>query len=270
MDYQKIYNSIINKRKDDPASKYGYYEKHHIIPKSLGGNDTKDNLAELTAREHFITHWLLVKIHGNNITNHSKMIYAFNRMCSSSDNQNRYYSRNYEIARKLFVENHPCKNDVVKNKISNSLKSYYSKNKNPDKNMETRFCECGRGESFYVKTYSPKRFAGRHALRVRDTSKMKETLRATLKNMTDDDKIKRLENSLMKNREDVGNKISLSKKGITTNQKFLDEIRYGEMNEDEFELYIKDRTNIVRNRMINRKKSYTDNIRRDENYYKKS
>jgi hypothetical protein len=235
----------------------------------LGGSDKKDNLVELTAREHFICHWLLVKIHENVIVYHSKMIYAFNIMCSSSENQNRYYSRNYEIARKLFVENHPCKNEIVKNKISNSLKSYYSKNKNPNKNMVTRFCECGCGESFYVKSYNPKRFVGRHALRVRDTTKMREKLSLTLKNMSDDDKKKRLENSLMKNRDGVGDKISASKQGISTNQKFLDEIRYGEMNDAEFELYIKDRTNIVKNRMINRRHSYNNNISEDKNYYKK-
>ena len=40
----------------------GYTEKHHIIPKSIGGTDTPDNLVTLTAREHFIAHRLLAKI----------------------------------------------------------------------------------------------------------------------------------------------------------------------------------------------------------------
>lgn len=37
-----------------------YYESHHIIPKSMGGNNTKHNLALLTAQEHFRCHQLLV------------------------------------------------------------------------------------------------------------------------------------------------------------------------------------------------------------------
>lgn len=37
------------------------YEKHHIIPKSLGGLNTKDNLILLTPREHFLAHYLLTK-----------------------------------------------------------------------------------------------------------------------------------------------------------------------------------------------------------------
>ena len=41
-----------------------YTEKHHIIPKSFGGTNSKENLARLTAREHLIAHKLLVKFLG--------------------------------------------------------------------------------------------------------------------------------------------------------------------------------------------------------------
>jgi hypothetical protein len=49
-----------------------YTEKHHIIPKSLGGSNKKDNLALLTAREHFICHLLLTKMTSG--TDRSKMV----------------------------------------------------------------------------------------------------------------------------------------------------------------------------------------------------
>lgn len=35
------------------------YHKHHIIPKSMGGNNDSDNLVYLTPREHYIAHLLL-------------------------------------------------------------------------------------------------------------------------------------------------------------------------------------------------------------------
>jgi len=38
------------------------YEKHHIIPRSLGGPNTNENKALLTPREHFIAHSLLLKM----------------------------------------------------------------------------------------------------------------------------------------------------------------------------------------------------------------
>ena len=44
-----------------------YVEKHHIIPKSMGGNNSNENIAILTAREHFVCHLLLTKMTtGNN------------------------------------------------------------------------------------------------------------------------------------------------------------------------------------------------------------
>jgi len=40
----------------------GYYEEHHIVPKSLGGSNERKNIIKLTAREHFLCHKLLVKM----------------------------------------------------------------------------------------------------------------------------------------------------------------------------------------------------------------
>lgn len=39
----------------------GIHERHHIIPKSIGGTNDTSNIAILTYREHFIAHWLLTK-----------------------------------------------------------------------------------------------------------------------------------------------------------------------------------------------------------------
>jgi len=46
----------------------GYYEKHHIIPKCLGGSDRHNNLILLTGREHFIAHMLLWKAYPENVS----------------------------------------------------------------------------------------------------------------------------------------------------------------------------------------------------------
>lgn len=62
MDYQKIYNQIVNRARSRKLE--GYVERHHILPKSMGGSNAKENLVDLTAREHFICHVLLAKIHG--------------------------------------------------------------------------------------------------------------------------------------------------------------------------------------------------------------
>jgi hypothetical protein len=55
--YTNWYNSIINNVKNRNIT--GYTEKHHIIPSSLGGDNSKENIVSLTAREHFVCHLLL-------------------------------------------------------------------------------------------------------------------------------------------------------------------------------------------------------------------
>jgi hypothetical protein len=59
--YTCWYNNITENAKSRIID--GYTERHHILPRSLGGTNDKDNLVDLTAREHFICHWLLTKMH---------------------------------------------------------------------------------------------------------------------------------------------------------------------------------------------------------------
>lgn len=101
MDHQKIYDQIIDRSKFRGLSKKKSleFERHHIIPKSLGGSSLKENLVDLTPREHFICHWLLAKIHGD------KMIKAFWFMCQNTmKTKHCPNSKQYEIARKMFVD----------------------------------------------------------------------------------------------------------------------------------------------------------------------
>jgi len=60
--YTKCYYSIIERAKSRVLPKETYIEKHHIIPRSLGGSNDPSNLISLTAREHFICHLLLPKM----------------------------------------------------------------------------------------------------------------------------------------------------------------------------------------------------------------
>lgn len=61
--YTRWYYNIITRAQTRNISTY--IEKHHIIPKSFGGNNSEENLVNLTAREHFICHWLLTKMVDN-------------------------------------------------------------------------------------------------------------------------------------------------------------------------------------------------------------
>ena len=61
--YQNIYDSLMT-RAIFRGKIDGYKEVHHIKPKSMGGTDDPCNLVQLTAREHFIAHCILARIHG--------------------------------------------------------------------------------------------------------------------------------------------------------------------------------------------------------------
>lgn len=102
MNYQEIYNKIIKNRLENPLETYT--EKHHIIPKSLGGNNKKSNLVKLSAREHYICHLLLTKIYKKG-EEHDKMIYAFLMMCNAkSKNHKRDYKYNSRLYEKRRLE----------------------------------------------------------------------------------------------------------------------------------------------------------------------
>ena len=63
MDYFLAYQRLIAKAKARVCPN-GYVERHHVLPRALGGSDDSSNLVALTAREHFVAHVLLAKIHG--------------------------------------------------------------------------------------------------------------------------------------------------------------------------------------------------------------
>jgi hypothetical protein len=87
--YTHWYNQLVEQAKVRVLPRDVYTEKHHIIPRSLGGDNSIDNLVRLTAREHFVCHWLLTKM----VTGSAKykMAYAFGAMLyRGNNNQSRY------------------------------------------------------------------------------------------------------------------------------------------------------------------------------------
>jgi hypothetical protein len=84
MNYSKIYDRLIEKAKNRNIE--GYYERHHIIPRCVGGSDDKENLVDLTPEEHYLAHQLLVKIYPDNL----KLVKAASMMIPSRPNNKMY------------------------------------------------------------------------------------------------------------------------------------------------------------------------------------
>jgi len=100
--YAKWYYQLIEFARQRDLSFDIYKERHHIIPRSLGGNNRKENIVNLLPREHFVAHLLLSKMFDGQ--EKFKMWKAFNMMLTENTvDQTRYTptSRFYELARKL-------------------------------------------------------------------------------------------------------------------------------------------------------------------------
>lgn len=98
------------------------YHKHHIIPKHMGGSDEPSNLIELTVADHAEAHKKLYEEHGNEydriawLSLTKQIDHAEARILSVIEwNKNRVIS------------------DETKEKMSNSIKEYYSDPENRKK-----------------------------------------------------------------------------------------------------------------------------------------
>jgi hypothetical protein len=102
--YNRWYNQIVKQAQNRVVE--GYTERHHIQPRSLGGADTPDNLVNLTAREHFVCHWLLTKMTTGE--DRYKMLNALRIMRAEKHGQQRYETvitgRVYESIKKEYAQ----------------------------------------------------------------------------------------------------------------------------------------------------------------------
>jgi len=156
MNYEKIYNDLMSDRLDKKLlrikeKKSGtYFEGHHIIPKCKGGTGSSNrpknnpNIVLLTAREHFLAHWLLWRMYRDR-----QMALAFHKMMSINNNTHRITnSRAYSEAREAFsitnkgntygVGVSKTLSDSHKKKISEFMTGRFVGDLNPSKRPEVR------------------------------------------------------------------------------------------------------------------------------------
>ena len=98
MTYSAVYCALIERRRQQPLQDDVYGEVHHIIPKSEGGDDSKENLVCLSAREHYVAHLLLAKIY-----NDFKMYSALTYM-QTKRHKNRIFKFNSRLYQKMREE----------------------------------------------------------------------------------------------------------------------------------------------------------------------
>lgn len=98
MNYLNHYIRLINRAKNRILD--CYTERHHIIPKCIGGLDNLENLVELTPEEHFVAHQLLIKIYPEN----SNLIHAAVMMTVGNKRHGRSKNKLYGWLRRRHSE----------------------------------------------------------------------------------------------------------------------------------------------------------------------
>lgn len=103
MDHKQVYNRIIERAKSRGYGNKKYRikgqtpeintEVHHIIPKSIGGTNSKKNLVVLSLKEHYICHLLLTRIYEDNSM--IKAFYAMTNRWKLSASMYDYYRGKY-------------------------------------------------------------------------------------------------------------------------------------------------------------------------------
>lgn len=133
MNYSEFIQDIINSRGMKLSS--GYKEVHHIKPKCLGGDDSEDNLIELTGEEHFLAHKLLALENPDN----PLLVFAWSMMAyPKSQNQ----ERNHEITPEEYSELKRLKSKAAHEAFSGlkrtpEQREHYRQSKLGDKNPMT-------------------------------------------------------------------------------------------------------------------------------------
>lgn len=129
MDYKKIYGQLVTRGQTRQQGKnrkilkneIGLVERHHIVPKCLGGTDEKINLVFFTPEEHVVAHLLLVKIY-----NKPELIYAANWMTSRVKNNKEYgwIKREFVRAESLLKTGKSRSKESVDKQTETILKKY--------------------------------------------------------------------------------------------------------------------------------------------------
>ena len=152
--YEEFINNIIETRGRFNCGDE-YHERHHIVPKCMGGTNDEENLIDLFAREHFIAHKLLAEENPDN----DNIVYGWTCMTfMKNDYQERYKitEEEYETLKKMQSElmkgnkRNPF-TEEIRNKMSIAQKNRFS---NPEERKKYSEICSGENAHFYGKHHS--------------------------------------------------------------------------------------------------------------------
>lgn len=139
MNYLKIYNELMSDATNNPKSD-SYKETHHILPQCMGGTNSRENLIELTARQHYLAHWLLYKIYKT-----SSLVHAWHCMSRIGAGQ-----QNRTINSHLFQYCKLERKKQLSQQMSGSGNNFYGKRHTVE--AKTKMSDANKGKRHTLET----------------------------------------------------------------------------------------------------------------------
>lgn len=149
MNYKKLYDSLIESAKQHPKSDI-YKELHHIIPLCMGGCDSYNNLIKLTARQHYLAHWLLYKIYKT-----TKLAHAWYGMSRISKGQS-----DRKLNSHLFERAKIARSKVMSETSRGTNNHFYGKRHSAESNAKNASAHLGKIASDVTKEKMSKTRSG--------------------------------------------------------------------------------------------------------------
>ena len=142
----------------------GYCERHHILPKCLGGSNDPANLVRLTAREHFICHLLLTRMVADTKLR-SKLVFAAWQQSRSCKAHHHINNRIYDALRRALSETYTsrkrqpfteeCRQNMSKAHMGVGVGVKHAPSSIAKMSANRKGKACGIANPFYGKTHSP-------------------------------------------------------------------------------------------------------------------
>lgn len=131
LNYKKIYDALVEKAKVrglDKSKYEGYFEIHHIVPRSVGGSNDLSNLVMFTGREHYIAHMLLWKAYPGN----RSLMRAAKIMSSRVGRHSQSYKTKGKISSKVYERLRFEYSEAVKIQCAGEGNPFYGKTHSED------------------------------------------------------------------------------------------------------------------------------------------
>lgn len=119
MDYQAVYDRFIQSRRERENS-LSEFDRHHVVPRCLGGEDDPENLIRLSYGDHLFAHVLLAKIHSGLLAGSAVRMAGMRKYNGGRNLRNRYQEARCAHRAKVSV---PCPEDRAR-RVSQSKKGW--------------------------------------------------------------------------------------------------------------------------------------------------